>query len=459
MPVALDSIGNYLSRLGIAGEDPGATARPIARAPLTQHEQNTLYEQVDLATRGVDEIVEDALKDDSFEIYRSKDAATPIDLSELPFDLQAVFEEAGKTARLTGNAFIFMITGTDPSVPRNPDSEILGLVVLSRYEVEPLTYYSKITEPKFGEVETYELHPEQPDGGYQTSVPRVHESHLIRLAGHKLPRQSRLRKQGFDDSVLEVAWNSIRNFISTEQAMALIVQRFETATLGIAGLAEAQSIEDGTEMIQQRMQWAMQSLSMLNAMLVDVDAGENYERKFATVSGLDTIWDRMAHSAAKAFGYPMTKLFGMSPSGQSTDDESGRANWRKIVYAYRAKELTPGLETIGRTIAGEDVVVRWKPIDEATAKEEAEIDVLKAQAEDVRIKAGTVHRLEVRAKLLEEGYVADGGEEPPDPRELQLEHALIQNQAAAARAGNEMPENGENEGESGNIPPNSDEEE
>jgi hypothetical protein len=217
--------------------------------------------------------------------------------------------------------------------------------------------------------------------------------------------------------VLQAVWEVLRNFCQTESAIANIVQRFETATVSIAGLADIMQHDEGAEMIRERVELIQRTISMINAAVVDADAGEKYERKFATVNGLDTIWDRLAHSVSKAAQMPMTQLFGMSPSGLSSDDESGKANWRKQVSAYREDQLRDNLATYYAHLAGGPVDVEFPALDETTAREEAEIEKLRSEARANYVNAGVLGPSDVREKLAEERYIreadpdADAGEQ------------------------------------------------
>jgi phage-related protein (TIGR01555 family) len=212
---------------------------------------------------------------------------------------------------------------------------------------------------------------------------------------------------------LQPVWEALRNFVQTEGAIANIVQRFETATISIEGLADTIDDEEGQELLRKRMHLLQRSMSMVNAALIDKDAGEEYTRKFASVNGLDTIWDRLAHSVAKAAKMPMTQLFGMSPSGLATDDKSGRANWRKQVRAYQNDYVRPALKRYYRLLTGEPVRVKFSPLDEATAAEEAQIAKTRAEARALAYDRGVIRDKEWRRKLVEEGII-ENAEFNPD---------------------------------------------
>lgn len=480
-----DSIANYLTRLGVYGEDPGTTGRPSIAGRLNSWELDALYLKNDLARRIVDELVEDAIRggfkvrdwttnelvfeaaprpddDDDSDDDSDDDQDTATDAlhneeaeDDDPLDIPQILDEACKTGRLYGGSHVLIVNDDgDLEAPLDPANAgtIYNLIVLDRWEAQPVSYVTDPRDKRFARPEIFYICPAH-NGGAPVAQPRVHHTRMLRFDGNKLPRRLRIENDDYNDSVLQVVWDVLRNFNSTEQAIATIVQRFETVSIEIAGLNEAlTSADDGHDLIQQRMDLIHRSLSMLNAALLDADSGEKYNRQYATVTGLDTIWDRLAHSVAKAARMPMTQLFGMSPSGLSTDDEAGRANWRKQVASYQKDQLRPRLEYLFRLMnGGKRVYVEFPPLDESTAMEAAEIEKLNAETEQIRITLGVQSREEVRRDLIDAGKLVDRpGMEPEDPAEKALEIAK-----ATAAPSEEMPENGEKEPENGEKEPDS----
>jgi hypothetical protein len=412
-----DSIKNYASSLN-TGLDAAAQARPYLNNTdrLTDDELDILYLQNDLARRIVDEKVDDAVR--AGWKARAKDSGDVVTEPE-HLDIASRVLKAGKEGRLYGGAHVWMVTNSRAyDQLMQPGEQIQNLVVLDRWEASPYEYIDDPRNKDFGEPAVYYVTPNN-YGAVDTSVQgvQVHRSRLLTLGGNPIPSRLDHLNNGYDDSVLQAVWEVLRNFCQTESAIANIVQRFETATVSIAGLADIMQHDEGAEMIRERVELIQRTISMINAAVVDADAGEKYERKFATVNGLDTIWDRLAHSVSKAAQMPMTQLFGMSPSGLSSDDESGKANWRKQVSAYREDQLRDNLATYYTHLAGGPVDVEFPALDETTAREEAEIEKLRSEARANYVNAGVLGPSDVREKLAEERYIreadpdADAGEQ------------------------------------------------
>lgn len=419
-----DSIANYLTRIG-TNDDPVMNARPELGTRLTQGELEALYLTNDLAIRIIEELVDDALRG-GFTVM-SEDGNTPIVAPRKHKFLERL-ERVAKDGRAYGEAALILIpaSGADLWVPAEPGEEIASLIEVDRFELEPRTWNEDMLSEHFNEPELYQISPRTRGVAKGLGSPLVHRSRVILLPGQRLGRRLREEtNEGHHDSVLQAVWGALSRFIQTEQGIATTVARFEQSTMSIAGLAAVLSSPAGGEMVAKRLDLINRSLSALNAALIDADAGEKYERKFATVTGLDTLWDRLAHSVAKAARMPMTQLFGMSPSGLSTDDESGRANWRKQVASYRDKILGPAIEMYYEHLnGGAPVEIRWSAIEETTPSQEAEIASKRANARQIYAAHGLLEDPRWVGALQFEGILPDEWEPDTEMYEAQRERSL-----------------------------------
>lgn len=418
----LDSIHNQATGLGTA-EDSAIYGKPTLQNRLSDAELMALYLQSALSQRIVGEVVDDALRQG----YIVKDRATGEPILEPGDDeeddgevdllrINTLIAEVWKDARLMGNAAILMLhADEDLSTPL--DEKTCGpptsLVDLSKEEFSVLALDYDKTSPHFRKPLLYTV---SPTDDLNLGSITVHRSRLLVFRGRPLPRRLRRVNNYFDDSVLQSCWDRIRNFEQTELAMGNIVQRFEIATYSVPGLADMLDNPDGQHKLLERLQLLQRTASMVRAIVVDEEAGEKYTRTYSNVNGLDTIWDRLAHSVAKDAREPMTQLFGMSPSGLATDDESGRANWRKEVRSEQERELKPNLERYFRILnEGRPVDILFNPLDESTAIEAANIEKIRAETRETYIASGCADPDEFRPAMVREGVIAS--EERPEPPE------------------------------------------
>lgn len=401
-----DSIANYLTGLGTS-QDATLAGRPTGLEDrLTPEELAALYIVDDLARRIVEEPVDDALRG-GWELF-SPDGATALAFpAHLP--VKAEVRRAWLWGRLYGLGAVLMVPPPtyNLSQPRPPgvDVQLINLVAFPGSDMSPVRYDGGLGSPRYGRASSYRINPTNNAAALLgQELGEVHESWLLLFEGNLLPPEMRQLNDDAEDSVLQAVWGVLRRFLQTEQALASIVTRFETATISVAGLQSVLAAKDGTELLTRRMGLFTQSLSLLNAALIDADAGEKYERKFAQVAGLDAIWDRMAHSVAKASGIPMTRLFGMSPSGLGTDDKSGRANWRGRVASLQELSLLPALLTLGDANGCPGLKVDFPPLDEVAPEDKAIMDESFARMATQGVGAGWLSVQEARIMAKRRGF-------------------------------------------------------
>lgn len=372
-----DSIKNYVSGIGTK-KDVAVQARPTLDSWLSDIELETLYATCDLARRIVDELVDDATRP-GWKVY---DEETGEEVkAPKHHKIEKRVNEAGKKARLTGIAQLIFIPPNerDLSQPLDEGEEIQQLLCVDREEISTYRYQSDPREENYGQAELYQISPDREGGS--TYAPIVHYSRLLEFEGDPLPQTLESLNEGFPASALQAVWPTMRRFLELEQNTANIVSRFETATYSIRGLGALLSERDGSELISKRMRLIQETVSAINAVVIDADAGEEYTRNYASLSGLDTIYDRFALSVAKAAKMSVQQLFGQAPKGLSTDDEAGRANWTKQVKAYQRHDIAPQLEKYYRILNdGRDVKVEFNEPYSTTEKQKAEIAVKRSTA-------------------------------------------------------------------------------
>lgn len=412
-----DSVHNQASGLGTA-EDVSTHARPTTRHRLGEADIGALYLQSKLTQRIVKEVVDDALAQ-GWRVYGPSGAQLDDDGQEA---LKAQIRDAWVSARLWSNAGLLMMHAKtkDLSQPLSieegaPDS----LVDFDRHEFSPGEYDLDPRSPNFRHPLTYNIAV----GG---EVVKVHHSRFLLFRGAPLPRRLRELNNGYDDSVIQACWQRISNFEQTELAMGNIVQRFEMGVYRIQGLGDTLETPEQQTALLRRLQLMQTTASMVRAVVIDKEM-EDYTRSFTAVNGLDTIWDRLAHSVAKDAEEPMTQLFGMAPSGLATDDESGRANWRKKVKAEQDGQLLPLLQRYYALLHGEGTTVVFNPLDESTAAERSTIEKNRAETRAIYVETGMADASEFREALVREGVVlreeyeglspSDDENEDPEPDE------------------------------------------
>ena len=421
-----DSIRNYLTGIGTS-DDPTTAGRPSLRGRLSRQEIDNAFLQNDLARRIVEEIIIDSLRGGLPKlVYQDDGEPVKLGFMEERRIINKV-RRAGVEGRLTGGGHILAITDDtdDLSQPLNWENppKLQSSLVLSKYEATATRIGNNATGQDFRNTKYYAVHPH---GTFvEGRHPNVHRSRLISFRGNELPKRLQDRNNYYDDSVLQNVWTAISNFLQSEQALVNIINRFETATIAIAGLKDIQSEDDGEELVRRRMEMLHQSLSILNAALIDADAGEEYSRSFANVQGLDDLWDRLASSVARAARMPMTQLFGEDSAGIRGDNEAGAKGWRKQVNEYRVDNLLVPIVKIVtlhfgrrvRPVTDEEGRYVWDYEEVPKPVDRARIQRMKAQKINDLLDRNVIDREEARI-LMGGGTIDWEGDPPPELEEI-----------------------------------------
>lgn len=382
-----DSIANFATGLGTS-QDASTQGRPSFRERLGDVELDILYAQSDLARRIVDELPEDAMRGG----WKVTDAESGEEIhAPKRHKLRKKLLKAYKMGRLKGFAALVMIppTRVNLALPLQVGEPVSSLLLVTgREEVSHYHWDTDPSSPTFGECDIYDISASEEGGASFTA--KVHVSRMLIFEGADLPPLFEDVNDNFPDSVLQAVWPAIRRFQEVEQGMASVLTRYETATYSIAGLSTTLASDEGAEMILQRMRLVQKTVSMTNAVVLDADAGETYTRNYANLMNLDRVWDRMALSASKAAKMPMTQLFGQAPSGMASDDEAGKANWRKQIKVAQTEDISPVLEQYYTHLnGGRAVKIAFDNTEEMTASQEADIAVKRATARQLYAQAQT----------------------------------------------------------------------
>ena len=306
--------------------------------------------------------------------------------------------------------------------------------VLHPQELAPHTWYGDPSAPKYGEVETYLLSPDSASG-QNSGTTIVHETRLIRFEGFVASRQHRRQSRGWGDSVLNRVYETIRDFDSTWDGTAALMNDFAQTIFKMRGLHELVSSEDPED--QQRFRRRVAALdysrSVVNSVLLDSE-GEDFERKTTSIAGLPDVLDRFAKRLASALDVPVTRLFGDSPGGLSATGGADIQFFYDKVVARQHKELKKPLQRIVTLLAqanGIKLPENWKicfnDLTQLTEMEEATRRKTVIEGAKMAVDAGMITPEEAAVSLFGSGHFEDdiklltedrSSVEPPEPEPM-----------------------------------------
>lgn len=409
-----DYWGNVITRLGACNSRVNTTRyNPTFR--LDRKQLSDIYISDGIGRRVVNIMVDDAMR----AFIHAED--------ELIAELQRIkskqkITDSATWARLYGGSVLvaFVDDGNEIDRPLNYKTikKVVSLKCYDRYQVTwditdlSVNYY----EEHFGEPEIYTINP-------INGIPfRVHRSRLHIFNGDRIPNYEKVANQYWDQSVLQSVYEYLRNYGSTMNASAEIVQDFIQTILGINGLTEM--LRQGEDdLITARANVIDLTRSVANTIFLDSEH-ETYEKKASSVAGLPELWDRFSEAISASTGIPLTKLLGRSPAGLNSTGKNDSDNWDNIVEAYRSDEIEPCIKWLVKLL---DAQSMWKASDRpasynwefpslkvANEHELAQNRLLAAQVDQIYMDRGAVDPRFIFEKRYENGsfetdiFIEDG---------------------------------------------------
>ena len=339
-----DSWSNVVIGLGIKNRDKRISAT-VGYDRMNENELEQMHAGDDIGMRIVHRLPDDMTREwftlKCNDMTQDQIQETMGILEDL--QVQSKFERCLSDARLYGGAGIILgVTGFDNMSDKPLNFDDIGqlefITALNRWELwgqSPIN--TDVTSQNFRLPDQYMIQHRTNAANLQQNK-FVHWSRVIRFEGQPLARRLFESNNYWGASVFERLVNALRNFQTSHDSLAILMQDFSQAVYKIKDLADIVSSADGIQMIEARMAAVDLCRSTLRAMLIGED--EEFERKTSNVSGIDQIMNIVDRRLVAATDMPRMILFGESPTGKL--GESGQAElkqWYDHVGAQQKKHL------------------------------------------------------------------------------------------------------------------------
>lgn len=435
LPQRADSIFNALSGLGTS-KDKGQSNRVRGSRTLAHAELETLFRDNTYARRVTSSLPDDCIRRGWAirvqDVEDGESAEDPFAAEFKRLKLRQKMKMAHTWARLYGGAAI--ILGIDDGLPasepvnENGVRDIVYALVADRHELTPATWDDDPLSETFTLPLTYTYSPATGRGakddvrqpasalGHSRNASSIHASRILRFEGRPVPARLASQVDYWGDSVLQSVWHVLSAYGMVEAGAAHIVHEYEIALMKVKGLSTMIASQNGAELVAQRMAAFNLGKGLANMAVLDAES-EDYSRSTASVAGLADLWDRFAQALAAAAEMPLTKLFGQSPKGLSTDDKSGMRWYYDTVRSTQEFTYQPAIERVARLLASTPTVaverdveftIDFHPLEEPTEKERAEVRKLDAEADRIHWEMQVLEEQEIRQSAYGgSGYSSD----------------------------------------------------
>lgn len=283
--------------------------------------------------------------------------------------------------------------------------EVIAIEVVDKRYLTPFRYY--IAGPNAGRPESYQVYVPRL-GGASLLVGEVHESRLIKFGGAPTEAQEKLRRHGWDMSVLQRVFEALQATGNVWKAIEILTTDANQGIFSVQGLWNMilsdpnASAGDGTGPAQSAVLDRFSLLDLFRsvgrAIVLDKDK-EDFRREPTQFSGLPELSERQWTRVSAASDIPLPLLTGEYPSGLSTNGEGPFRTFNALVKAYQEQEYGPPMLDLVKllmrlpgapSLTAEQVdalEIEWPPLWEPTAQELADIRLKRAQELDVLITA------------------------------------------------------------------------
>lgn len=426
----LDSFMNLFTGRGLASHDRKVSTVQSAAPRLTEFELVNIYRGEGIGTRIVDVYTEDMTRK-WFKVSGDDEKIFDKELNK--FDGKQKVIDILRWALLHGGAIgVLGIKdgGTyDTPVNENAIDEITHIHVFDKWRVmvSSSDLYNDPEEPNYGEPEIYTINP------YLSTPFRVHESRVIRIDGKPTPQHAVIQNNFWNDSILLSGWDRVKGLVSGYNSIEDILDEFIIGVLSIDNFQAL--IANGKEdLVRKRLTFLDLCRRTMGTMLKDTK--EEFERISSTVSGIDTLIDKLVEAVCTAYGIPVTRLVGRSPAGMNATGESDQDSWYDKITGMQLSMLAKPVVKLARYMslarkckykqAPDDIEVIFKSLYTMTPKQKADLKKTNAEADAIYLDRQVLTPLEVANRFKDEEYnedihlndderEADGNIIEPDP--------------------------------------------
>jgi phage-related protein (TIGR01555 family) len=394
--------------------EDGIAARIVKLLPDDMFREGWEYEFPD-----VDEIKAAEFTDKYNEVFEAIDAQTKLKL-------------AFYWARLFGGAAVLIgvLDGQTMDKPLDPrrikSFEKLKIIDRTEIEFSRIKFQLDPSQPRYGQPVYYPIKFDTGSGTEEEKL--VHYTRVMELHGDTLPRKA-AATLGADDrywgiSVLQRADDRIKTLGSSMGSIGQLLDEMSVGKYKVKDLATLLANPEGKEAIQRRVELMDLTRSSFRSQYMDSE--EEFSRDTVDFTSVPQILHIIFMLLSADTGYPITRMFGVSPAGMNSTGESDMRNYYDGVRSTQNTDLKPVLLYILCIISEWQKIpepyIKFLPLQTMNEKEQAELekvnvdkDKIEAETYKTYIDMGALEPYEVR--FLKFGNTLD---DIPVPKDIEL---------------------------------------
>lgn len=434
-----DGWANLFSGLGTMA-DKSKSTRAVPTGFLTDAEKEIIYADDGLGARVIDLLPDDMMKQGwHYDFENEKEGVEEYSkVYDRYFKIirgSYKINQALKWARLYGGCVILLgvFDGERLDTPLNfnniKDFENLRIIPRNNVMFGTMEWQMDPALPHYGQVEYYSVNFWN---GRSYEMARLHYSRVIELHGVEIPSSEAsiipMEYRYWGLSVLQRIQDRLKDLAGSFGSLSNLLHELTIGKYKYNGLADIMASEDGGKLVQDRLQAMDLMKSTFHSVLMDKE--EDFVRDTVTFSGVSDVLYQFMMMTSAATGYPMTKLFGISPGGLNSTGVADMYQYYDMVRAKQETELLPIVERVVHIISQWQKIpepkIIFNPLEQMTEKEQAELEEKKANTE-------------YRKMETYQGYIDMGIMSPEVVEELEFGNSLKELQKKVEKPESELP--------------------
>ncbi len=254
---------------------------------------------------------------------------------------------AGQYERAYGGAVILpVLDGAigDWATPLDPNvaiAKVLAFHVFEPRQFQPVTYYERLDDEKFGMPSTWRFMPLNASRSRGQWGQVIHESRMVIYPGVRVSMQTQPgQREGWGENEVSPCYEALRDYGLSWANATTILHNFGRDVLQIENYAELMSQDGGEQAMAQYLRtFGMASSSLRVGVL---DGKDKFTPRGGSLGGLSDTLIQQAQYVAGACEMPLTVLMGMSPAGLNATGDMDVRNWyAQIENDQETKYKTP----------------------------------------------------------------------------------------------------------------------
>lgn len=397
-----DSLTSLVSGMGNVQRDKLASTT-YSYVELTDEQLTNAYRNSWVAKRLVEVPAMDAIK--NWRVWQTdNDSLNALEQYEDKLSIRQKLLQTIIASRALGGAGLYIGT-KDQDLLQSLDASKIKKDGLSYLIVFPRTALvageleDDVLSPYFGKPKYYEIM----SNGHML---KIHPSRFVLFYGEQRLDEWAYSgpSRGWGDSVLQAAYNWMRNADSTGHNIASLIFEANINVFKIPDLFEKLDDAEQQDKIQKRLTLASAQKGITGDLVMD--SAEEFIRNSASFNGLSDILDRFIVYVGASQGIPANKFLGQANKGLS-DGSDLLANYYDDIKAVQTLEIQPALQILDecliRSALGhkpDNISYSWQPLEQANAKEIAETGKILSEMASNLTSDGLFEPQEIREAMI-----------------------------------------------------------